>query len=132
MSEMRRSLTVVNERGLHVRASAKFVGAVSELPDTVEVMVAKGGNSANATSRAGGGGGLSALLDKVTGKDREKKVKVVRKSTVSAAPTVAAAAPARPAKGSGMHPSELGKMNGALNANVNALIAHLKLSLIHI
>ncbi|MGI8944056.1 MAG: HPr family phosphocarrier protein [Qipengyuania sp.] len=46
MSEARRTLTVVNQRGLHARASAKFVGAVSELPDGVEVRVAKGGKEA--------------------------------------------------------------------------------------
>ena len=46
MSEVRRSLTVVNQRGLHARASAKFVTAVAELPDGVDVKVAKGGNEA--------------------------------------------------------------------------------------
>ena len=44
MSEVSRTLTVVNQRGLHARASAKFVGAVAELPDTTRVEVAKGGN----------------------------------------------------------------------------------------
>jgi phosphocarrier protein len=42
----RRSLTVVNQRGLHARASAKFVTAVSELPEGVRVRVAKGANEA--------------------------------------------------------------------------------------
>ena len=46
MSESRRSLTVVNQRGLHARASAKFVTAVAELPEGVSVRVAKGGNEA--------------------------------------------------------------------------------------
>ncbi|MBX7532271.1 HPr family phosphocarrier protein [Qipengyuania sp. 1XM1-15A] len=46
MSELRRELTVVNQRGLHARASAKFVGAVSELPETTKVRVAKGPNEA--------------------------------------------------------------------------------------
>lgn len=46
MSEARRSLTVVNQRGLHARASAKFVTAVAELPDGVSVRVAKGSNEA--------------------------------------------------------------------------------------
>ena len=46
MSELRRQLTVVNQRGLHARASAKFVGAVSELPNCCSVRVAKGGNEA--------------------------------------------------------------------------------------
>ena len=46
LSEARRSLTVVNQRGLHARASAKFVTAISELPQGTSVRVAKGGNEA--------------------------------------------------------------------------------------
>ncbi len=46
MSELRRELTVVNQRGLHARASAKFVGAVSELPEGTKVVVAKSGTAA--------------------------------------------------------------------------------------
>lgn len=46
MSELRRELTVVNQRGLHARASAKFVGAVAELPEGCSVRVSKGDNEA--------------------------------------------------------------------------------------
>lgn len=46
MSEVRREITIVNQRGLHARASAKFVGAVAELPEDVSVKIAKGGNEA--------------------------------------------------------------------------------------
>ncbi|MFN2100085.1 HPr family phosphocarrier protein [Altererythrobacter sp. MF3-039] len=46
MSAARREVTIVNQRGLHARASAKFVGAVAELDDSVSVKVAKGGNEA--------------------------------------------------------------------------------------
>ena len=46
MSGLRRAVTIVNKRGLHARASAKFVNAVAELPDGVEVKVAKDGNEA--------------------------------------------------------------------------------------
>ncbi len=46
MSQLRRTLTVVNQRGLHARASAKFVGAVAELPEGCQVRVAKGENEA--------------------------------------------------------------------------------------
>ena len=42
MSEARRTIEVVNQRGLHARASAKFVNAVAELPDGCAVRVAKG------------------------------------------------------------------------------------------
>ena len=43
MNEQRRKITVVNQRGLHARASAKFVNAVSELPGSISVKVAKDG-----------------------------------------------------------------------------------------
>ena len=56
MSEVRRTLTVVNQRGLHARASAKFVTAVSELPEGTSVSVAKGGN------RAAGGSILGLMM----------------------------------------------------------------------
>ena len=46
MSELRRSCTIVNQRGLHARASAKFVGAVAALPDGCSVRVAKDSNEA--------------------------------------------------------------------------------------
>ncbi|MEL7217688.1 MAG: HPr family phosphocarrier protein [Pseudomonadota bacterium] len=46
MSELRRTITIVNQRGLHARASAKFVGAVANLSAATQVKVAKGGNEA--------------------------------------------------------------------------------------
>ena len=46
MSEQRQTVTIVNKRGLHARASAKFVGAVSELSEGTQVRVGKGGNEA--------------------------------------------------------------------------------------
>ncbi len=46
MSEFRRPITIVNQRGLHARASAKFVGAVANLSDATQVRIAKGGNEA--------------------------------------------------------------------------------------
>ncbi|MFT6472686.1 HPr family phosphocarrier protein [Qipengyuania profunda] len=46
MNELRKSLVVVNQRGLHARASAKFVNAVAELPEGCNVRVAKGENEA--------------------------------------------------------------------------------------
>ena len=53
MSVLRRSVTIVNKRGLHARASAKFVGAVSALPNGTQVRVAKGGNEAEGGSILG-------------------------------------------------------------------------------
>ena len=46
MSEVRKKVEVVNQRGLHARASAKFVGAVAEVPESCRVRVSKGDNEA--------------------------------------------------------------------------------------
>lgn len=69
------------------------------------------GSSARSSSSGGGGksrghGALDKLFGKITGQ-----------ATASAKKTQTEGE---------MHPSQLGKMNGALNANVNALIAHVK------
>jgi phosphocarrier protein HPr len=53
MSELRREMLIVNQRGLHARASAKFVNAVSVLPEGVAVRVAKDGNQAVGASILG-------------------------------------------------------------------------------
>ena len=55
MSERRRTVRIVNQRGLHARASAKFVNAVAALPEGCTVRVAKGGNEA-------GGGSILGLM----------------------------------------------------------------------
>ena len=41
MSEERRTITIVNERGLHARASAKLVEVASRWPETTDIRVAK-------------------------------------------------------------------------------------------
>jgi phosphocarrier protein len=46
VGEARQSVTIVNRRGLHARASAKFVGAVATLPEGVKVTVSKAPHSA--------------------------------------------------------------------------------------
>jgi len=46
------TVEIVNQRGLHARASAKFVNAVARL-DGVDVKVAKDGNHANGGSILG-------------------------------------------------------------------------------
>ena len=53
MNEVRRTLTVVNQRGLHARASARFVGAVAKLPPGCSVKVAKDSNVAEGGSILG-------------------------------------------------------------------------------
>lgn len=55
MSEVRRTCTIVNQRGLHARASAKFVNAVAALPDDCRVRVVKDANEA-------GGGSILGLM----------------------------------------------------------------------
>ena len=45
LGEARREVTIVNKRGLHARASAKFVAAAAAM-DGCEVRVAKDGHSA--------------------------------------------------------------------------------------
>lgn len=55
MSEVRRTCTIVNQRGLHARASAKFVGAVAALPEGCSVRLHKDGNEA-------GGGSILGLM----------------------------------------------------------------------
>ncbi|PEQ13287.1 HPr family phosphocarrier protein [Novosphingobium sp. PC22D] len=47
------SVTIVNRRGLHARASAKFVNYVAELPSSVVVQVCKDGACASGGSILG-------------------------------------------------------------------------------
>ena len=49
----RERVTIVNQRGLHARASAKFVNAVAELPAGFDVTVGKDGTDANGGSILG-------------------------------------------------------------------------------
>ncbi|MCB2050750.1 MAG: HPr family phosphocarrier protein [Novosphingobium sp.] len=53
MGEARQSVVIINKRGLHARASAKFVEAVSLLPDGTGVQVAKDGACAAGASILG-------------------------------------------------------------------------------
>jgi len=46
VDEARETVTIANQRGLHARASAKFVNAVAMLPSQVSVQVHKDGCSA--------------------------------------------------------------------------------------
>jgi phosphocarrier protein HPr len=48
-----RNVMIVNEKGLHARASAKFVTFVSRLPDGVHVEVEKDGHMVSGTSIMG-------------------------------------------------------------------------------
>ena len=46
MSAVSETLQIVNKRGLHARASARFVGLVAELPGTLDIRVRKDGTEA--------------------------------------------------------------------------------------
>ena len=46
VSEARETVTIINQRGLHARASAKFVNTVAQLPPELAVRVVKDGNEA--------------------------------------------------------------------------------------
>ena len=46
MGEARETVTIANQRGLHARASAKFVNAVAMLPPELSIRVLKDGNEA--------------------------------------------------------------------------------------
>lgn len=48
-----RTVTIVNDRGLHARASAKFVTFVSRLPETIQVEVEKDGQAVTGSSIMG-------------------------------------------------------------------------------
>ncbi len=53
MSRLSRNVMIVNDRGLHARASAKFVTFVNRLPDGLHVEVEKDGQCVTGTSIMG-------------------------------------------------------------------------------
>jgi phosphocarrier protein HPr len=75
MIRLSRSLTIVNVKGLHARASAKFVTFVSRLPDGLVVEVEKDGHSVNGSSIMGlmmlGAAKGSEIILHVSGEDAE-------------------------------------------------------------
>ncbi len=53
MTRISRTVTIVNLKGLHARASAKFVTFVSRLPEGIKVEVEKDGQYVTGTSIMG-------------------------------------------------------------------------------
>jgi len=53
MTRISRTVTIVNLKGLHARASAKFVTFVARLPEGISVEVEKDGQSVTGTSIMG-------------------------------------------------------------------------------
>ena len=47
------TIEITNQRGLHARASAKFVTAVAKMPEGLAVKVSKDGSEVNGTSIMG-------------------------------------------------------------------------------
>ena len=75
--ETRREVTIVNKRGLHARASAKFVAAAAAM-DGCEIRVAKDGHSAAGGSILGlmmlGAAKGDAIELQVSGKDAQARL----------------------------------------------------------
>ncbi|MEM1133010.1 MAG: HPr family phosphocarrier protein [Pseudomonadota bacterium] len=46
-------VTIINRKGLHARASAKFVNTVAKLPEGLRISVSRDGQSANGQSIMG-------------------------------------------------------------------------------
>ena len=53
MATLSEEVEIVNQRGLHARASAKFVNFVAKLPEGIKVVVSKDGSEANGGSILG-------------------------------------------------------------------------------
>ena len=53
MTRLSRTVRIVNQKGLHARASAKFVTFVSRLPEGIKVEVEKDGQFVTGTSIMG-------------------------------------------------------------------------------
>ena len=77
LGEARREVTIVNKRGLHARASAKFVGAVAGM-EGCQVQVTKDGHSAAGGSILGlmmlGAAKGDTVELTVSGKDAEERL----------------------------------------------------------
>lgn len=69
MNTVSETVTIVNERGLHARASAKFVGLVAERFENLEVTVAKDGAEA-------AGGSILGLMMLGAAKDDSIEIRV--------------------------------------------------------
>lgn len=91
----------------------------------------------NSTAARGGSDPVSTFIRGLTGQQKREARADARQPVPSAAPAGRRAptefaphssiAPGkRPSRSSDMHPSELGNMNGALNANINAVLAHIR------
>lgn len=82
----------------------------------------KGGNSA----KRGGPDPVGDFLKKLTGQDKKEARQQAKYAPTKNAPERSVSPAKKPARFSDMHPRDLGNMNGALNANINAVLAHIR------
>lgn len=82
----------------------------------------RGKSSERSASRGKSGGGIEGFFAKLTGQEK-RTVNAQRSANPS---KVQNSAKAGKLDGDALHPSELGNMNGALNANINAVLAHIR------
>lgn len=78
-----------------------------------------------AASRGKSSGGLDTFFNKLTGRDK-RSAKSSAPAKVEQSPGQVKAMKGKRAAEGNFHPSELGNMNGALNANINAVLAHIR------
>ena len=93
-----------------------------------------GGKSGGRSESARGGSDpISNFIRGLTGEEKREargqartSAREVRRAPTEHAPQASIAPVKRPARNSEMHPSALGNMNGAMNANINAVLAHIR------
>ncbi len=87
------------------------------------------GNRESGQATRGGGDPVGNFLKRLTGQENKGTRKAARATPTRSAPNASIAPAPRPTRsvgGTQLHPSELGNMNGALNANMNAVLAHVR------
>ena len=87
------------------------------------------GGSGRSDSARGGSDPISNFIRGMTGQEKREareQTRAARHAPTEYAPEASIRPGKRPARHSDMHPSELGNMNGALNANINAVLAHVR------
>jgi hypothetical protein len=94
-----------------------------------------GGNRSGGRSESvrHGGDPISNFIRSLTGEEKREvraqpraEPRAARQAPTAHAPQASISPGKRPARNSDLHPSELGNMNGALNANINAVLAHVR------
>ena len=87
------------------------------------------GGSGRSESARGGSDPVSNFIRGLTGQEKREartQARSTRPAVTERAPKVSAAPSMRPARSTDMHASELGNMNAAFNANMNAVLAHIR------